>query len=101
MVYPADPAVHRLRRIIQPRPVEHADPLMAETNTQHRNLGSKDSLRTDTEVFLSIGPARSGRQYDIVETKPLQPGPIRGVVFYYQWRFAVHLTEQVIQVKSE
>ncbi len=101
MVYPVDPAMHRFGRIIQAGPVKNANPLMTETNTQHRNLGSKDSLRTDTEVFPSVRPARSGREHDIVKTKPLQPGPIRGVVLYYQWRFAVHLTEQVVQVKSE
>src|SRR5262249_35213197 len=95
-----DAPMHGLRRASHLAAEEVAEALVAETDTQHRQTAVEDHAGTHTEVAVSVGPTRAGRDDGGIELVELEVCP-GGVVADNRRRLPAHLADPLVEVVGE
>ena len=94
----ADPPVDRPGRPDDRAAVDVREALVSEADTEDRQVGGRQRVRTDPEVPRSLGRPGAGGDHDIVEPSPAQLLPRRRVVAHDDRLVAVDLGDQLEQV---
>ena len=95
-----DAPVHGLGRAAHLAAEELAEALVAEAHAEHRQTAVEDDAGAHTEVAVSVGPTRSGRDDGGIELVESEVGP-RGVVPDNGRRMPAHLADQLVEVVGE
>ena len=95
-----DAPVHGLGRADDLTAEEVAEALVAKADAEHRQTAVEDHAGAHTEVAVSVGPTRAGRDDGGIELVESEVGP-RGVVPDDGRRLPAHLADQLVEVVGE